>query len=144
MCIRDRDEDMANSTVDPPSGLTASIPQENVPGCDSSSGSHVENANSVPLTWTPPAFGQIRKYYVWRAVGSFPTLQQVLSNFMQFSIIKALTGTPPSASYIDSNVNNNTTYTYFVTDANKQRAQSGPSNPLVVTVSFEDQGGGPY
>jgi hypothetical protein len=132
------DEDMANSTVDPPTGLTASISQDNVPGCDNSSGSPVEHVQSVPLTWTPPSFGQIRKYYVWRAEGSFPTLQQVLSHFELFSNIKTLTGTPPSTSYTDPNVKNNTTYTYFVTDANKQGVQSGPSNPLVVTISFEE------
>ncbi|HEX9112680.1 MAG TPA: hypothetical protein VF845_14465 [Terriglobales bacterium] len=132
----DQDEDTANSTVSPPTGLTCSIAQNNVPGCVSSSGSLVEKAKSVPLTWTPPSFGQIRKYYVWRAVGSFPTLQQVLSNFSKFSNIKTLTGTPPATSFIDPNVKSNTTYTYFVTDANKQGVQSGPSNALVVTVKF--------
>jgi hypothetical protein len=46
-----------------------------------------------------------------------------------------LTGAPPTAAYTDSNVkNNNTTYTYFVTDANKQGAASGPSNPITVIV----------
>ena len=69
-------------------------------------------------------------------MGSFPTLQQVLSNFGNFSNIKTLTGTPPSPSYTDPNVKNNTTYTYFVTGANKQGVQSGPSNQLVVKMKF--------
>jgi len=132
----EQDEDTANSTVSPPTALTCSVSQNNVPGCVSSSGSLVENAKSVPLTWTPPSFGQIRKYSVWRALGSFPTLQQVVSNFSKFTNIKTLTGAPPSPSFTDPNVKNSTTYTYFVTDANKQGAQSGPSTPLVVAVKF--------
>ena len=90
----------------------------------------------MPLTWTPPGFGQIRKYNVWRAVGSFATTQQVQSNLSKFSIIKTLTGTPPVSSFIDPNVKNNTTYTYFVTDANKQGVQSAASTALVVAVKF--------
>jgi hypothetical protein len=96
----------------------------------------LERGKGVPLTWTPAGFGQIRKYYVWRATGSFPTAQLVLLNFSKFSNLKTLTGAPPSPSYIDSNVKNNTTYTYFVTEANKQGVQSEPSSPVVVTVKF--------
>ncbi|MBZ5573874.1 MAG: hypothetical protein LAO09_18570 [Acidobacteriia bacterium] len=132
----EQDEDTATSTVDAPTGLTCSISQGKVPGCVSVSGSLVENAKSVPLTWTPPNFGQVRKYYVWRAVGSYPTPQQVLSNLKKFSNIQTLTGTPPSTTYTDPNVKNNTTYTYFVADGNKQGVQSGPSNVLVVTTKF--------
>jgi hypothetical protein len=130
----EQDVETANSTASPPTGLTCSISQNNVPGCVSSSGLLIENAKSVPLTWTPPPFGQIRKYYVWKAVGSFPTLQLVMSNFSKFTNVKTLTGTPPSTSYIDPDVKNNTTYTYFVTDANKQGVNSAPSNLLVVKV----------
>ena len=125
----DQDEDTATSTADPPTALVC-------PNCVFSSGSLVENGKSIPLTWTAPGFGQIRKYQVWRAVGSFPTAQQVLANFNKFSVIKTLTGTPPSTSYTDPNVKNKTTYTYVVTDANKQGAQSEPSNPVVVTTNF--------
>ena len=132
----DQDADTANSTVSSPTGLTCSVPQNNIPGCVTSSGSLLENARSVPLTWTPPGFGQIRKYNVWRAVGSFATTQQVQSNLSKFSIIKTLTGTPPVSSFIDPNVKNNTTYTYFVTDANKQGVQSAASTALVVAVKF--------
>jgi hypothetical protein len=71
-------------------------------------------------------------------VGSFPTVQQVLSNLSQFGNkpIAMLTGQPPSSSYTDQTVKNGVTYTYFVTDANKQNAQSGPSGPIVLTVKF--------
>src|SRR4029077_6980268 len=110
--------------------------QNNVPGCVGSLTPLLENAKSVPLTWTPAAFGQIRKYYVWRSTGAFPTVQLVLLNFSKFSILKTLTGAPPSPSSIDSTAKNNTTYTYFVTEANKQGVQSGPSNPVVVTLKF--------
>jgi len=132
----EQDAETANSTVGSPTGLTCSISQNNVPGCVSSSGALLERGKGVPLTWTPAGFGQIRKYYVWRATGSFPTAQLVLLNFSKFSNLKTLTGAPPSPSYIDSNVKNNTTYTYFVTEANKQGVQSEPSSPVVVTVKF--------
>jgi len=125
----DQDEDAATSTADAPVGLAC-----NVPGCVVSSGSPKGSKNQVSLLWTAPGFGQIRSYTIWRALGSFPTTQAVLSHVGSFSVLTTLTGAPPSASYIDSNVKNNTTYTYFVTDANKQGAQSRPSNPLVVTV----------
>jgi hypothetical protein len=132
----DQDEDTATSTVDPPGGLTCSIAQGAVPGCTSVLGGFLENAKSVPLTWSPPGFGQIRRYDVWRAVGSFPTRQQVLLNLAKFTDIKTLTGAPPATTFTDPNVKNGITYTYFVTDANKQGAQSGQSDPLVVTVKF--------
>jgi len=133
----DQDEDTATSTVSSPSNLTCSIGRNNVPGCVISSGIFLENGKSIPLSWTPPAFGQIRTYYVWRAVGSFTTSQQVLLKGASFTKIATVTGTPPSTSFVDSNnIKNNTTYTYFVTNTNKQRAQSGPSTPLVVTTKF--------
>jgi hypothetical protein len=130
----EQDEDTATSTANSPTSLTCSISQANVPGCVNL----VEKAKSVPLTWTAPNFGQVRTYYVWRATGSFATQQQLLANIKLFSNIKTLSGTTtaPPTFYVDPNVKNNTTYTYFVTEANKQGAQSGPSNPLVVTMKF--------
>lgn len=132
----DQTEDTATSTADPPGGLTCTVALGNVPGCVNSSGTLKENGRSVPLTWTAPGFGQTRNYMVWRATGSFTTAQQVLSNISAFTVLKTLTGTPPSQSYTDTSVKNNTTYTYFVTDGNKHGAQSGASIPLVVTVKF--------
>jgi hypothetical protein len=133
----DQNEDTAASTVDPPSGLTCSIAQGNVPACVSSSPpTFTENAKMVPLSWTLPGSTQIRFTYVYRAVGSFPTTQQVMANFSKFTIIKTLSGSPPAQTYTDPNVKNSTTYTYFVTDKNKQGALSGASTPLVVFVKF--------
>jgi hypothetical protein len=105
-----------------------------VPACVSSSGSLVEKAKSVPLTWTSPSFGQTRHYEVWRALGSFPTLASVVANHSLFTNIVTLTGTPPTAMFVDTSVSTGKTYTYFVTDQNKQGAQSGASAPLVVTI----------
>jgi hypothetical protein len=133
----DQDEDTATSTVSSPSNLTCSIAQNSVPGCVVSSGKFLENGKSIPLSWTPPTFGQIRTYYIWRAVGSFTTSQQVLLKGASFTKLATVTGMPPSTSFVDSNnIKNNTTYTYFVTNTNKQGVQSGPSTPLVVTTKF--------
>jgi hypothetical protein len=101
-----------------------------------SSGILRETGKSVPLTWTGPGFGQVRNYTVWRATGSFATAGQILSNLGAFSVLTTLSGTPPMPSYTDTNVKTNTTYTYFVTDGNKQAAKSGASNSLVVAVKF--------
>jgi hypothetical protein len=98
-----------------------------------SSGTFKESGKKVPLTWNAPGFGQVRSYTIWRAVGPFLTTQAVLSNFGAFSVLATLNGAPPATSFIDSNVKNNT-YTYFVTDANKQGAHSGESAPIVVSV----------
>ncbi|HEY4045719.1 MAG TPA: hypothetical protein VGM27_02540, partial [Acidobacteriaceae bacterium] len=118
---------LANSTVDPPAGLTCT-------NCVLSSGTFVESNKSVSLAWTPPGFGQIRTYYVWRAVGNFPTQSSIIANINSFSNIGTVKGSPPVASFTDSSVKKNTTYTYFVTDANLQNVQSGPSAPVTVTV----------
>jgi hypothetical protein len=132
--------DTANFTVDPPSGLnclqsltttTGTI----IPAC-TGTGPFLEKSKSVPLNWTSPDFGQIRSYTVWRALGSFTTVQQVMANISQFSKLSpTLTGTPPSTSFIDSaNLKSTKTYTYFVTDSNKPGAKSAASTPLVVTM----------
>jgi hypothetical protein len=70
-------------------------------------------------------------------MGSFPTLTSVLANIAQFKSIGTVTRpTPPATTFTDLSVKNNSTYTYFVTDANKQGAQSGASAPAVVFVKF--------
>jgi hypothetical protein len=132
----DQTENTATSTADPPTGLTCEVAINTVPGCVESSGILKQNGKSVPLTWTQPSFGQVRNYTIWRAIGSFSSTEQIISSLGAFSVLKTLTGAPPPASYTDTNVKNNTTYTYFVTDGNKQGAQSGASNLLVVTMKF--------
>ncbi|HTG61592.1 MAG TPA: hypothetical protein VMG63_19555, partial [Terriglobia bacterium] len=142
----EQDEDTANSSADAPTNLTCSISQTGFPGCigQPAPNTFLENAKSVPLTWTAPSFGQTRRYEVWRAVGSFPTRSAVLAaveaNPKLFSIIPppngTITGTPPQTFTVDPNVKNGVTYTYFVTDKNKQGAQSGASDPIVVIIKF--------
>jgi hypothetical protein len=119
--VPDQDQDTVCSTVDPPTGLTA-----------------VMSGHSVLLNWMAPENCQIVRYDVWRATGSFPTLQSVIANSGAFSDIsgKTLTGTPPSKTFTDSTVKNNTTYTYFVTDKNKQGAESSASAPVTIFVKF--------
>ena len=137
----EQDEDTATSTVNAPFGLkcTQQLTTMNgtvVPGCTSSPGSFLEKGKAVPLTWSPPGFGQIRFYTVWRAVGSFSTRAQIKANIKLFNSITTLTGAPPAPAYIDPTVKSNTTYTYFVANTNKQGAVSGASSPVVVTVKF--------
>jgi len=123
---------LANASVDPPSALLCN-------NCVLTSGALVTNGKTVSLSWTSPGFGQIRSYTVWRATGSFTTLAAVLANIDQFSNIATINSTdqPATAAYVDNNkLKNGGTYTYFVTDANKFKVQSGASAPVVITVKF--------
>ena len=115
----EQDEVAATSVASPPTGLNA-----------------VMSGRNVVLNWTAPAFGQVRSYDIWRATGSFPTLASVLANQSLFSNCPTckVTGTPPLTTFTDSNVKNNTTYTYFITDKNKQGVQSGASAPATIKV----------
>ena len=99
--------------------------------------------HSVSLTWSSPEFGQVRRYDVWRAEGSFPTLQSVVLAVKQNpSLFKNLTApngiqpispaTTPLKTFTDINVKNKTTYTYFITQTNKQGVQSPASDPPTV------------
>jgi hypothetical protein len=117
----EQDTDTANSTADAP---TVQKP--------------VMSGHSVQLKWTAPEFGQIRSYNVYRAVGSFTTIAGVYANRAAFINLTnpAITGQPPSPAFLDSTVKNNTTYTYFVVDTNKQGAQSFASAPVTITVKF--------
>jgi len=132
----------ATSTLDAPTNLkcTQSLTLNGtiVPACTGSANPFTEKfKGGVPLTWSAPGFGQIRSYTVWRAVGSFPTLQQVKANASLFNPLVPLSGAPPSTSLVDTvNLKSNTTYTYFITATNKQGAASGASTPLVVLVKF--------
>jgi hypothetical protein len=105
------DFELANATVDPPSSLTS------------------QSNRSVTLNWTPPDFGQIRTYLVWRATG-------VISPANLPKVIARLTGAPPATTFTDTTVKNKTTYTYFVTDALGNSNQSGTSNIITVAVVF--------
>ena len=138
----EQDNDTANSNADAPTGLNCKLPQGTVPACTGSSQPFQEKGKNVPLNWTAPGTGQTRKYFVWRAIGTFPTIQSALAHSSQFlnltpnGITNKNPNLPPTPTFTDSSVGNKVTYTYFVTDKNKQGATSGASTPLVVTVSF--------
>jgi hypothetical protein len=141
----EQDTTTANSTVDPPNGLSCTTPLTMtngtvVPACTFSSGSFNEKGKAIPLTWTGPDFGQIRTYVVWRATGSFTTMPQIVANIAKFSPVGTLNNgndTPPTPQFIDTfNLKSSTTYTYFVTDSNKPGAKSKASDPLVVILKF--------
>jgi len=108
----EEDFDHANSTVDAPQTFTA-----------------VQVGHSVNLAWTAPGFGQIRTYYIWRAVGAI-SLSNLPDN------IGKVSGTPAGTTFTDSQVKNNTTYCYFVTAALGNSNQSGQSNSQCVTIHF--------
>jgi len=123
----EQDQETACSTADPPTALMAAV-----------------SSKSVVLNWTAPGPPcQVRRYDVWRATGSFPTLASVLAAvaanpqlFTDITAPKGITGTPPVTTFTDPNVKNNVTYTYFVTETNKQGAQSHPSDPKPILVKF--------
>jgi len=109
-----------------------------VPACTpSTGGTFLEKAKAVPLTWTAPDFGQIRNYFIWRAIGNFQTPQQVRANISKFSQVGSVSNPNGAAatSFVDSfNLKNGTTYTYFVTDQNTFQAKSAESKTLVLTL----------
>jgi hypothetical protein len=116
------DFDLSNSTVDPPSVVGAN-----------------QVSHTVVLTWTPPGFGRIRTYYIWRA----NTTNGPISPTNLPVNVGKVTGTPPATKFIDNNnVKTKTTYTYFVTsalgaDSGKNNGnQSGPSNMVTIKVVF--------
>jgi hypothetical protein len=127
----EQDAETANSTADSPRSVTASL-----------------SGHFVGLNWSSPEFGQIRRYDVWRAVGTFSTLQSIqLALKTNPSVFKQLTpngitpvppATTPVTTFTDTGVKNNTTYTYFITattkatPANPQGVQSAPSDPPTV------------
>ncbi|HET8965839.1 MAG TPA: hypothetical protein VFN20_06480 [Candidatus Acidoferrum sp.] len=117
----EQDTDTANATADPPA---LNQPQM--------------SAHNVLLTWNAPEFGQIRSYSIWRAEGSFTSIASVYANRAAFRnlTVPALTGAPPTTSFLDTMVQNRQTYTYFIVDTNKQGAQSAISTPVTITVRF--------
>jgi hypothetical protein len=132
----DVNEDVANATVEAPSGLICTTSVNGVPGCVASTAPlFIESGKSIPLSWSYPGSTQIRSAYLYRALGSFPTAKDVQANFSKFTNIKTFSGAPPVSSYVDTTVKNNNTYTYVLTDKNKQGALSPTSTtPLVVFV----------
>jgi hypothetical protein len=110
--------DLANSTVDSPLNVAVAL-----------------SGHNVNVTWSPPGFGRIRTYYIWRAIGPISPANLPTN-------IGKVTGSPPNTSFLDTTVKNNVTYTYFVTAALGADSginngnQSGASNMPVITVKF--------
>jgi hypothetical protein len=100
------------------------------------------SGKNVLLNWTAPGGPcQVRTYDVRRAQGSFPTLACALTTppTCTFTDItpKGINGTPPMTTFTDtSKLQNNTFYTYFVTETNAQGATSRASDPVTIFVSF--------
>ena len=133
----DQNEDTANSTADPSTGLNCStvIAGSGITPCAPyTAGTFQQTGKKVGLSWSGPTFGQTRSYTIWRANGQYAPLSN--ANISQFTAIKTVTTTtgPPAPNYIDTTVKSNNFYTYFVTDGNKQGAQSSASNTVVVWV----------
>jgi hypothetical protein len=140
----EQNTETANSVVDSPGNLACTTPVTlngvTAPACTASTGgTFFEKAKAVPLTWTAPDFGQIRHYFIWRAVGNFQTPQQVKANINKFSEVGSVDSVNSAAgtSTIDTfQLKSNTTYTYFVTDQNLFQAKSRGSKTIVVTLQF--------
>src|SRR6266571_2662789 len=119
----EQDQDMACSTADPPTGLSA-----------------INSNKTVVLKWTAPGGPcQVRRYDVQRAQGNFPTLACALTTPARCTFTditpKGINGTPPVTTFIDtSKLQNNTFYTYFVTETNAQGATSRASDPFPILV----------
>src|SRR5204863_588761 len=69
----EQNTETANSVADPPASLACTtqllLNGAPVPACTpSTGGTFLEKAKAVPLTWTAPDFGQIRNYFIWRAI----------------------------------------------------------------------------
>lgn len=105
----DVDFETFNSLVDAPGNLTATVGRQ-----------------SITRNWSGPASGQIRQFAIYRAVGAISP-----SNLP--TLIGTRSGTPPSTSFVDNNVKNNVTYTYFVSALNPAGVQSAASNIVAVT-----------
>lgn len=112
------DFDVANSTVDAPTGLGAAM------------GNKVVN-----LTWNAPGFGQIRSYLVYRLLGIYNPSTNPLTNAQLIATLKG-TGAPPVTTYTDSMIKNKTTYTYFVVAALGNGRQSDVSSGAAIYVVF--------
>jgi hypothetical protein len=111
--------DDANATVEAPANLTATV-----------------GTKQIVLNWSPPSFGRIRTYYVWRA-----EITKVPMSATNPPInIGRITGTPPVRTFTDTGVKTNSLYLYFVTGALGADSgvnagnQSGASNFVTVVA----------
>ena len=93
------------------------------------------SGHNVNVTWSPPGFGRIRTYYVWRAIGPISPSNLPVN-------LGKVTGSPPNTNFLDTTAKNGVTYTYFVTAALGADSginngnHSGASNMPTITVKF--------
>jgi hypothetical protein len=93
----------ANSSVRPPRFLTATL---------------TASPRYIQLNWTPPTFGQISSYNIYRAVNGTP-------------VPPAIASVPGNTlTYTDMNVTCGPAYTYFVTALLSDGRESVPSNSV--------------
>jgi hypothetical protein len=107
------DFNLANSTVDPPSTVKA-VPVR---------------SNSALITWNPPAFGQIRTYYVWRANTTTAPISRTNPpvNLAKITVTLPITAAQ-LYSFTDTTPKPKNTYIYFVTSVTGDKRTSGPSS----------------
>jgi hypothetical protein len=109
----------ANATVDAPVSLTATA-----------------LTKKIVLSWSPPGFGRIRTYNIWRA----EVTKNPMSSTNPPVKIGSVTGTPPATTFTDVNVKTNAVYLYFVTGALGSDSgvnngnQSGASNMVTIAA----------
>jgi hypothetical protein len=113
------DYDLANSTVDPPVNVAAAVKK-----------------TTVVVTWNPPAFGQVRTYYIWRTTNTGPSLANPPTNIGKVTVSTPPTSATSQYSFVDGTTHNKTTYVYFVTSVLGNRRQSPPSNYAPISVVF--------
>ncbi|HEV2465304.1 MAG TPA: hypothetical protein VGT04_15975 [Acidobacteriaceae bacterium] len=115
------DFDLANSTVDPPTQLSA-----------------IMGTRAVVLNWKSPAFSQIRSYLIYRLVGLFDpnSSDKTYNPLTNAKLIATVKGTPPVTTYTDTTIKNKTTYTYFVVAALGNGLQSPASKGSSIYVVF--------
>jgi fibronectin type 3 domain-containing protein len=84
------------------------------------SGNGTALQHKVSLNWVAPASSSVGGYNIYRATGSNSTYQLLSSS--------------SSTSYVDSSVQANTGYSYYVTSVASAGSESAPSNQVTVTV----------
>ena len=84
------------------------------------------------LTWSAPGFGQIRRYYVWRADITKVPMSKTNPPTLVTGGTLIGANAPPMPKFTDTTVKNNALYEYFVTSAlgAPPAPHSGASNKI--------------
>jgi hypothetical protein len=85
----------------------------------------------ITLNWSAPNVSAVTQYRVYRAIGPI-TSTNLPALIGTVGIVTA--GTPPSTTFVDTNVKNNVTYTYLVVLTDGDGNHSGPSNQVTVLM----------